>query len=142
MVYAYSVYDILSNSIEWKAYYCFIHSQWYIYVCRKYLPVLRDFPDQYIHEPWTAPYDVQEKANCIIGEDYPDRMIDHIAARENCMERLREFHKELIHPSMSKLTIYFPFYDILKRLQYRSLQIEYLFFVIKSNAIHVYLAYA
>lgn len=65
------------------------------------MPALRDFPEKFIHEPWNAPHSVQENANCIIGEDYPDRMVDHIKARKVCVERLREFHKELIHPSKS-----------------------------------------
>ncbi len=34
--------------------------------CR-FLPVLKDYPAKYIYEPWTAPLDVQRKANCIIG---------------------------------------------------------------------------
>ena len=63
------------------------------------MPALHDFPEKYIHEPWNAPYSVQQKANCIIGEDYPDRMVDHIKARKVCVDRLREFHKELVHPS-------------------------------------------
>ncbi|CAB4012092.1 cryptochrome-1-like isoform X1, partial [Paramuricea clavata] len=65
---------------------------------RKYVPALRDFPEKYIHEPWTAPYDIQEKANCTIGADYPDRMLDHIEAKQRCVEKLRKFHKELVHP--------------------------------------------
>jgi hypothetical protein len=63
------------------------------------VPALRDFPEEYIHQPWTAPYDDQVKANCIIGENYPDRMINHVEARQACIEKLREFHKELVHPS-------------------------------------------
>ena len=36
---------------------------------RKYVPELRDVPQQYIHEPWKMPDDVQTQANCILGED-------------------------------------------------------------------------
>lgn len=28
-------------------------------------------PKRYIYEPWTAPAEVQRKAGCIIGKDYP-----------------------------------------------------------------------
>jgi deoxyribodipyrimidine photolyase len=68
-------------------------------IFRKYVPALSAVPEKYIHEPWTAPYDVQEKAKCIIGAEYPDRMIDHIEARQRCVEKMRKFHKELVHPS-------------------------------------------
>lgn len=34
---------------------------------RKYLPVLKDFPRQYIYEPWDAPLSIQKKCGCIIG---------------------------------------------------------------------------
>lgn len=66
------------------------------------MPVLQDLPDDYIYQPWLAPQEVQERANCIIGKDYPKRMIDHTKARLDCLEKLREFHKELIHPSEYK----------------------------------------
>lgn len=30
-----------------------------------------DMPKAYIYEPWTAPTNIQKKAKCIIGKDYP-----------------------------------------------------------------------
>lgn len=30
-----------------------------------------DMPKEYIYEPWTAPEEVQRKARCVIGKDYP-----------------------------------------------------------------------
>ncbi|KAK3090268.1 hypothetical protein FSP39_010528 [Pinctada imbricata] len=44
---------------------------------RRYIPVLRNMPLRYLFEPWKAPKPVQEKANCIIGKDYPLPMVDH-----------------------------------------------------------------
>ncbi len=44
---------------------------------RKYIPQLKNFPEKYIFEPWTAPLVVQEKAGCIIGKDYPKPIVDH-----------------------------------------------------------------
>lgn len=49
---------------------------------RHWLPELADVPDDYIHEPWTMPADVQKSANCQIGEDYPARIVDHHEARD------------------------------------------------------------
>jgi len=39
----------------------------FIFYPRKYLPVLKKFPDNYIYEPWKAPLSVQKAAGCIIG---------------------------------------------------------------------------
>ena len=44
---------------------------------RKYLPVLKDMPKEFIYEPWKAPKSVQEKVGCVIGIDYPERIVDH-----------------------------------------------------------------
>ncbi|KAL7061693.1 hypothetical protein AAHC03_01937 [Spirometra sp. Aus1] len=44
---------------------------------RHFLPCLKNMPKQYIYEPWTAPLAVQKKAGCIIGVDYPARIVDH-----------------------------------------------------------------
>ena len=41
---------------------------WGDYV-RAYIPELKDYPVEYIYEPWTAPKDVQEKSGCIIGRE-------------------------------------------------------------------------
>ena len=34
---------------------------------RKYVPALKNFPIQYIHEPWMAPEQIQRAAKCIVG---------------------------------------------------------------------------
>jgi len=44
---------------------------------KKYVPELSNFPEKYIYEPSKAPYDVQKKAGCIIGKDYPNPMVKH-----------------------------------------------------------------
>jgi len=56
-----------------------------------YLPVLRNFPPEYIHAPWTAPKSVQEEAQCIIGVDYPNPMVDLEEREYICKERLKDF---------------------------------------------------
>ncbi|KAJ3686632.1 hypothetical protein LUZ61_015796 [Rhynchospora tenuis] len=57
---------------------------------RHFLPVLKDFPKEYIYEPWTAPLSVQKKANCIIGKDYPRPVIDHEIASKECKKKMGE----------------------------------------------------
>lgn len=56
---------------------------------RKFVPVLKNYPDEYIYEPWKAPMDVQEAANCIIGRDYPMPIVDHEIESKRNMAKMR-----------------------------------------------------
>ncbi|XP_060079339.1 cryptochrome-1-like [Ylistrum balloti] len=60
---------------------------------RKYLPVLKNMPTQYIYEPWTAPLKVQEKAGCIIGKDYPKPIVEHDKIRPINIQRMAQAYK-------------------------------------------------
>jgi len=51
--------------------------------------VLKDFPKEYIYEPWTAPLTLQKKANCIIGVDYPKPIVDHKEVSKINMGRMK-----------------------------------------------------
>ncbi|XP_039765493.1 cryptochrome-1-like isoform X1 [Pararge aegeria] len=62
---------------------------------RKYLPVLKGMPTQYIHEPWLAPEDVQATANCIVGRDYPLPIIDHHKASKTNVKRMKQVYTQL-----------------------------------------------
>jgi cryptochrome len=44
---------------------------------RHFLPVLKNMPKEYIYEPWKAPKSLQEKIGCIVGKDYPERIVVH-----------------------------------------------------------------
>ncbi|KAL8138677.1 hypothetical protein V2J09_004678 [Rumex salicifolius] len=69
---------------------------------RHFLPVLKDMPKQYIYEPWTAPQNIQVKAKCIIGKDYPHPVslwfvicaptpvVSHEFASKECKRKLAE----------------------------------------------------
>jgi deoxyribodipyrimidine photo-lyase len=54
---------------------------------RRYVPELRDVPDDYLAEPWTMPADVQQACGCVIGRDYPEPMVDHAEARRAALAR-------------------------------------------------------
>ena len=56
---------------------------------RRYVPELRDVPDEYLSEPWTMPEEVQRECGCVIGEDYPEPIVDHGEARREALERYR-----------------------------------------------------
>ncbi|XP_071802259.1 cryptochrome-1-like isoform X1 [Asterias amurensis] len=57
---------------------------------RKYLPVLKKMPTQYIYEPWTAPRSVQEKAGCLVGTDYPRPIVVHSDVMKRNMARMKQ----------------------------------------------------
>jgi deoxyribodipyrimidine photo-lyase len=55
----------------------------------EYVPELRDVPDEYLREPWTMPDEVQKTAGCVIGEDYPEPIVNHRETREEAFARYR-----------------------------------------------------
>lgn len=52
---------------------------------RRWIPELRDLPDKYLHEPWTAPSP---------PKNYPAPMVDHHAARDRALEALNSLKDE------------------------------------------------
>ena len=57
---------------------------------KKYLPILKKFPAKYIYEPWEAPLSVQQAAGCVIGKDYPKRIVDHQTVVKENMGKMKE----------------------------------------------------
>jgi deoxyribodipyrimidine photo-lyase len=60
---------------------------------RRWLPELARVPDRLIHQPWKMPLDVQQKAGCIIGRDYPAPIVDHAWAREQTLAAYAQARK-------------------------------------------------
>lgn len=51
---------------------------------RKYVPELKKYPSGIIYEPWKATLAKQKEYGCIIGKDYPNRIVVHeIVSKEN-----------------------------------------------------------
>lgn len=46
-------------------------------------------PAKWIFEPWNAPLEVQKKANCIIGKNYPKPIVDHAVASKANMAKMK-----------------------------------------------------
>ena len=55
---------------------------------RKWLPQFRDFPREFIYEPWKAPKAVQQRHGVVVGETYPARVVVHEEASKANMTRM------------------------------------------------------
>ncbi|WP_059102964.1 cryptochrome/photolyase family protein [Shouchella shacheensis] len=53
---------------------------------KMYLPELKELPLDYIHEPHRMSSEQQEKAECIIGKQYPEPMVNHKERRRQAIE--------------------------------------------------------
>jgi deoxyribodipyrimidine photo-lyase len=60
---------------------------------RQYCMELVDFSDKNIHAPWKTSKKEQEKANCIIGKDYPEPIVDHKTQREKAIALFKKSKK-------------------------------------------------
>uniref|UniRef100_A0AAQ4QUJ3 Photolyase/cryptochrome alpha/beta domain-containing protein n=1 Tax=Gasterosteus aculeatus aculeatus TaxID=481459 RepID=A0AAQ4QUJ3_GASAC len=56
---------------------------------KKYLPLLKKFPAEYIYEPWKAPRSVQQAAGCIVGKDYPQPIAKHEVISKKNIQRMK-----------------------------------------------------
>ncbi len=56
---------------------------------RRYVPELAAVPLEYLARPWEMPLAVQKTAQCVIGRDYPEPIVDHAEARQAAIERYR-----------------------------------------------------
>ncbi|XP_034734251.1 cryptochrome-2 isoform X1 [Etheostoma cragini] len=64
---------------------------------RRYIPILKDYPNRYIYEPWNAPESVQKAAKCVVGVDYPKPMINHAEGSRLNIERMKQVYQQLSH---------------------------------------------
>uniref|UniRef100_A0A673CB18 Cryptochrome-2-like n=1 Tax=Sphaeramia orbicularis TaxID=375764 RepID=A0A673CB18_9TELE len=64
---------------------------------RRYIPILKYYPNRYIYEPWNAPESVQQAANCVVGVHYPKPMINHAEGSRLNIERMKQVYQQLSH---------------------------------------------
>ena len=73
---------------------------------RHWLPELENVPDRYLQNPWEMPDDVQRKANCVIGRNYPAPIVNHARARERTLAAYARARKMKVESASTPLILH------------------------------------
>ncbi len=60
---------------------------------RRWVPELTGIPDAYLHTPWLTPKQVQYRAGCVIGRQYPKPIVHHDTAARRARNAIAEVRK-------------------------------------------------
>ena len=61
---------------------------------RQYIPELKVLPNKYLFSPWEAPKEELDKAGIVLGQDYPNPIIDLKLSRQNALNAFKSLKKE------------------------------------------------
>ncbi|KAH8419249.1 hypothetical protein KR222_000338 [Zaprionus bogoriensis] len=60
---------------------------------RKYVPELAKYPAAVIYEPWKATLGAQREYGCVLGVDYPHRIVNHDIVHKENIKRMSDAYK-------------------------------------------------
>lgn len=64
---------------------------------RRWLPELNSLPDRYLHKPWQAPEKLRREAGIVLGETYPQPVVDMKLSRERALARFGQIKRQHSH---------------------------------------------
>jgi deoxyribodipyrimidine photo-lyase len=79
------VYNPIKQSIEQDPTGSFI---------RKWVPELKDIPNEFIHEPWKWKKTLIDACNFTHGQDYPNPIVDHAACAKIAKQKIFAIRKD------------------------------------------------
>jgi len=61
---------------------------------RRWVPEIAALPDRYIHEPAASPQQVLDDAGIVLGNHYPEPMVDHRFARQRALDAYQKIRRQ------------------------------------------------
>lgn len=71
---------------------------------RKYVPELKKYPAKWIYEPWLAPLRDQQEFGCVVGFNYPARIVVHEEVHKINLSRMSEAYRKNRNKKMESST--------------------------------------
>ena len=70
---------------------------------KKWVPELRSFPKEFIHEPWKYQKNLIDESSVIVGKDYPAPIIDHAQEAKIAKDKINQIRKDKMFKHESRI---------------------------------------